>query len=688
MNIITNTLYNSMDSFPTHYNPDAFTGDLELTPPSDKFVLCKDECGNATAVYGDDFWDFTPYGLSGNPVSRFNFNSICGVNEEHALQLKKEVKWIIFCLIYKIGSGRMGRLSTSTLYEYFRVIRNLAGIAVKLSNTPFNKRLMYIRDVLENKKNLQNYERSKKNLNSLISRLVGLGKEKLGYQVCFVKFSRNDEETKQHPVIPVPLYLHFVNTLTNELEELHAGTSKVTEFLVQFAEKGYGLTHNSQKTQKISKSKLKPTMQEAIAAYGLNDVLFNVTNHSQLLKKIKQIQFTLKTAIHLYTGMRDQEVIRLPFNCVSTVDLRQEERDENEKIVIPVNMIKILSTTTKYTGYRMDDAWYAPDIIIKAIEVLQRIARGLFLRKGITDINDTPLFLSAGSLRTPIKQEEGKKEKHSYFGKIKKLGVPQWFFDAIITEKDMELLKASDPSRDFDNERDSSGELKFKVGSVWPLTSHQLRRSLAFYACSSGFVSIPTLKRQYKHLTAEITKYYSRNHQNIVSIFGHFDTKTGKWTLPETHVIFDCQAAYTMDVAERLINDLLEGEPLYGKSGSYMSRQAERIIGGDVSIVEFREATEEKIRNGEIVYNKTLLGGCTNVNGCDCRILGEFTDCLGSDCAVIKRDKVEKQIIEIKIAMQFYTPKDGEYQALEAELDSLNKFRKYQINKGGAYGES
>ncbi|ATM00759.1 hypothetical protein CK910_21540 [Aeromonas sp. CA23] len=427
-------------------------------------------------------------------------------------------------------------------------------------------------------------------------------------------------------------------------------------------------------------------MQEAITEYGLNDVLSNVTNYHQLLKKIKQIRFTLKTAIHLYTGMRDQEIIRLPFSCVSTVDIKQEEKDENGKIVVPTNMIKLLSTTTKYTGYRKDDAWYAPDIIIKAIEVLQRITRGLCWKNNITDVNAYPLFLSAGYLSGSIK-EEIEENKYSSFHKIKKLGVPQWLLDAVITEKDMELLKASDPSRDFENERDHNGGLKFKIGDVWPLTSHQFRRSLAFYACSSGFVSIPTLKQQYKHLTTEITKYYSRNHQNIVSIFGHYDTETGKWTLPESHVIFDCQAAYTMDVAERLINDLLEGEPLFGKSGSYMSRQAERIFDGNVSIVEFREATEEKIKNGEIVYNRTLLGGCTNINGCDCRILGEFTDCLGSDCAVIKRDKVEKQIIEIQKAMQFYTPKDGEYQALEAELDSLNKFKKYQMNKDESYEE-
>lgn len=683
MSIVTNVLYNALNSSNTTiYSPDAFTGDLDLTPPSDKFVLCKDENGKATAIYGSDLWNFTPYDLSGIPTPKLNFKSIHGLNEEHVLQLQKEAKWIMFCLIYKTGTGRIGRLSTSTLYEYFRVIRTIAGMAVNLSKNPFNNKLMRIRDVLENKKYLQNFEKNKKNINGLISKLVGLGKEKLGYAVCFVRLARSRKH-KQHPLIPVSLYLHFVNALTDELEALHSGTSQMTAFLGRFAEKGYGLTHKSQNT---SKEKLKPTMQEAITAYGLNDVLSNVTNHHQLLKKIKQIQFTLKTAIHLYTGMRDQEVIRLPFNCLPTVDLKQEEKDENGKVVVPEKMIQLLSTTTKYTGYRKDDAWYAPDIIVKAIEVLQRIARGLCFRKGITEVNDYPLFLSAGSLRVSIKEED-EEDKYSDFRKIKKLGVPQWLLDAVITEKDMELLRASDPSRDFDNERDSKGELKFKIGGIWPMTSHQFRRSLAFYACCSGFISIPTLKRQFKHLTTEISKYYSRNHQNIASIFGHYDTETGKWILPETHVIFDCQAAYTMDVAERLINDLLEDEPLFGKSGSYMSRQAERIFDGNVSIVEFRETTEEKIKKGEVAYNKTLLGGCTNTNGCDCRILGEFTDCLGSDCAVIKRDKVEKQITEIQKAMQAYKPTDGEYQALEAELDSLYKFKKYRMNKDKSHAE-
>ncbi|CAJ1805364.1 TPA: hypothetical protein ACSP0J_000646 [Aeromonas veronii] len=682
MNVITNKLYNSQSHSNSNiYRPDEFSGELDTTPPSDNFVLCKDSKGNPTAIYGNDIWNFTPYAPLGSSASNLDFKSICGVNEEHSLQLRKEVKWLMFCLIYKSGSGRLGRLSTSTLYEYFRVIHNITDLASKLSNNPFNNRLIYIRDVLENKANIQalahSKDRSKKSLNSLISKLVDLGKDKIGYTVCCVKLSRNKNKEKQHPVIPVSLYLHLVNALTDEMERLHSGTSKITAFLVRFSEKGYGLTHSSQKKTKV---KCQPTMQEAIRAYDLNSIFPNVTTVHELLSSIKQIQFTLKTAIHLYTGMRHQEVMRLPLNCISTIDIHKEEKDNSGKVVVPARMIKLISTTTKYTGYRKEDAWYAPDIIVKAIEVLQRIAKGLCFGSEIACTSETPLFLSAGILIAPV-NEINNEGKHALFGKIKNLGLPQWFLDAVITEKDMELLKASDPSRDFENERDGNGELKFKIGGVWPLTSHQLRRSLAFYACSSGFVSIPTLKRQYKHLTAEITKYYSRNHQNIVSIFGHYDAQTGKWMLPETHVIFDCQAAFTMDVAEQFINDLLEDEPLFGKSGSYMSRQAERIFDGEVSIVEFRATTEEKIKNGEIVYNKTLLGGCTNINGCDCRILGEFTDCLSSDCAVIKRDKVEKQILEIQKAMQFYAPKDGEYQVLEAELDSLNKFKKYQMNK-------
>ena len=92
---------------------------------------------------------------------------------------------------------------------------------------------------------------------------------------------------------------------------------------------------------------------------------------------ILRIQWILKTVIHLYTGMRDQEVMRLPYHCINdeevsaaTVDDEGVKRDKSM-------IVQVISTTTKFTGYRKAAAWLATDEVLRAVEVAQSICRGL-----------------------------------------------------------------------------------------------------------------------------------------------------------------------------------------------------------------------------------------------------------------------------------------------------------------------
>jgi hypothetical protein len=536
-NLAANILFQTLNlsEHSDKMQPDTFSNQLEITPPAIDFVLCRDENGNPTAIYGEDVWDFNPYKLSATAVPKFNFLTIQGIDNQHTLQLIKEAKWILFCFIYKVGAGRLGRLSVKTLYQYYRITCIFADFASDVSKNPFTNRKIKISDVLANEKFLYEISIPKKRLNAYITKLCNLGKEKLGFPVFYLKQSYKRDD-KQHPVIPVMLYLHYINSLTEELNELYKNTSQIEFFLSNFSEKGYGLTHESQKCLKISKKNLKPTISKAIVQYGLVNTLNGVSSKQKLINRIKQIQFTLKAVIHLYTGMRDQEVLSLPYDCLSFYNIHPEEKDDKEKVVVPAKIIQLISATTKYTGYREVDAWYAPEIVEKAVEILQRIVRGLC---GIKEINPkkAPLFQGLGFLIA----NSDSKIRVSSLHKLKKRGLPKWYLNAVITKEDMELLKASDPNRHFEDEKDINDELKFQINGIWPLTSHQFRRSLAFYASNAGFISLPTLTRQFKHLTSEITKYYSRNHENIECIFGHFDEKSESWKLPESHVLFDCQ---------------------------------------------------------------------------------------------------------------------------------------------------
>ncbi|CAI8922600.1 hypothetical protein EMIT0P258_50012 [Pseudomonas sp. IT-P258] len=87
----------------------------------------------------------------------------------------------------------------------------------------------------------------------------------------------------------------------------------------------------------------------------------------------------------------------------------------------------------------------------------------------------------------------------------------------LIDSQDLIELAATSPELDF------AAKESFAVGQPWNLTSHQFRRSLAFYGSSSGFISLPSLKKQYKHMTLQMARYYANNFENLKTIFGYYD---------------------------------------------------------------------------------------------------------------------------------------------------------------------
>ncbi|MGA4456230.1 hypothetical protein [Pseudomonas fortuita] len=74
-----------------------------------------------------------------------------------------------------------------------------------------------------------------------------------------------------------------------------------------------------------------------------------------------------------------------------------------------------------------------------------------------------------------------------------------------ITESDLEYARLLTPSLD-----DS-----FRVGKVWPLAWHQLRRTGAVNMQASGLVSDPSVQYQLKHATRSMSLYYGRGYSRV-----------------------------------------------------------------------------------------------------------------------------------------------------------------------------
>jgi hypothetical protein len=643
--------------------------------PTPDFILCRDENGKATAVYGKAVWDFNPYRLSAKKINRIHFESAfsdCGKEQQALIE---EAKYLLYCLIYFGGGGRIGKLSAATLGQYWALIlrrsmkfcyaqkeKPMVGVLSlqQLFTVPVYL-AAFIREQVGN---------HGKFLVGMLKQLVSVGEQRLGYAVLnpsSLHLKRPD--SKQHPVIPTRIYLNLINVTGDLLHQLYKGVGVLDSFIACFADEHYGLNVDVQKSRGLGgKAHYRPDMSQAIKDHGLSMVFANefaCPFRINLQRVLLKMQYVVKTVIHLYTGMRDQEVQRMPYGCLSEHIVRKSVVDDQDVVRDQPQLVSVLSTTTKFAGYKKEGVWFAPDEVVKAVEVAQSICRGLAKLYNIELDDRCPLFINP-SIVSSVRQA-----KEVTVANFVSRKTQMNMFNALtIQSEDLAELAQSDPGRDFYNEPE------FEMGRPWPLSSHQFRRSLAFYGSSSGFVSLPSLRAQYKHMTIQMSRYYANGFDNLRTIFGYYDDKKKDFVLPRNHFAFEFQMAMPMAVANQLIADLLfSEEPLFGGTGSYMERQKERVKSGEIHIEDVRADTEKRVKSGAISYRPTLLGGCTKVGRCDLFLLGDFTECLACEGAIIKPEKLSAAIDEAIEELSFYAEDTGEYQIVKSDIERMVAFK-------------
>lgn len=152
----------------------------------------------------------------------------------------------------------------------------------------------------------------------------------------------------------------------------------------------------------------------------------------------------------------------------------------------------------------------------------------------------------------------------------------------VITDQDICELEHIDSYRAW------RAEERFAVGRPWPLTTHQFRRSLALYASRSGFVTIPSLRRQLQHITEEMSRYYSTGSAYALDLFegqrGHFSEECQK-TQPESAAL-----AYVQNV-------MLADVRLFGGHGTWVEAHGKTT---GILTLEDRDKTVNHFKKGEM----------------------------------------------------------------------------------------
>jgi len=659
-----------------HCAPDDYIyKEKEKHTPVDDFVLCRKKDGTPTAVYNNNKWDLNPYSLSASKIAVMHFSGgLDKASEKEKENLISEMKYLMFCLMYFINSGHKGLLTPATLLNYFDMIRKVAKFCVQMKENPLVG-VLSLGEVFSNRVYLSAVCKDSdsvtfnKKMPAFLNHLASLSVEKVGFTVVQssdLKFG--SVASDQHPIIPIRIYLEYMDEFEDKINEVYNNSENLTKFLLEFKDPLFGCTKGVQKNSGIGKKDLRLTTQEAIEAYGLT-ILFNntyqINKKKNLTSALTKIYFLVKNIIHLYTGMRSEEVLRLPYDCLIDYELIDNTLDDNGSVVDKSRMINLLSSTTKFEGYKKPASWLATEEVIKAVVVAKRISKAISVMKGI-ETSERLLFESPSMITH---------KKYSSSSIVLFDRVADSLNSYYINKDDFDLLGSSDPERNFQEEP------KFKIGNPWHLSSHQFRRSLAYYSTGSGLVSMPTIKRQFKHTSLAMARYYSRNFEQIKTIFGFYDEKKDEFVLPEGHMAYEFQMAMPINMANQILSDVIgDDNQLFGKNGSFIERQKEKLDKGEINIIEIRKDTVKRVDNGELSYRSTLLGGCTKIGSCDTAMLGEFTECLTCEGSIIKMDLVEKQIAESESELAIYEKDSCEYHLVNQDLKKLKNFMHHKLS--------
>ncbi|KAA3645223.1 MAG: integrase [Proteobacteria bacterium] len=209
---------------------------------------------------------------------------------------------------------------------------------------------------------------------------------------------------------------------------------------------------------------------------------------------IRNIFSIIQTASYIlcgaFSGMRKSELFHIKTDGFV-------KRIENKQ-----TYYSIQSKTIKFIkGKTSQEEWLASPVCKKAIDVAEAITRNM--REQLCKSNNIKnrekaqcLWLSqAIKSRTPnIRGSSSLKNILKNFSK---------FSEAVITDKDVSEFKIINP-----NSNEHIANEIIKSGVIWPLSTHQFRRTYAVFAKRHSLCTDMAIKQQFKHILLPMSQWY------------------------------------------------------------------------------------------------------------------------------------------------------------------------------------
>lgn len=465
---------------------------------------------------------------------------------------------------------------------------------------------------------------------------------------------------RQFAPLPTKIYGELINNLSKELDDIEAHLPRLLATLRD----ALGEHARAKALHSGNDFSVGP---ELIKKHGLEDYLarrgFNLRKRAlaTLSGSVTEIFLVCQLQIHLFSGMRREEVRTLPYHCMDT---KTGHHGRTHSLITGV-------TSKLNKGRSLRTHWVTTDRDgFRAIRLAQQLASIIYKSIGIVPCptearkDEFPLFPTTdyfpwGTTKKMPEERILKTEK-----KLSKAKEPlRARLFPLIEEEDIAELEEIDPFRVWRDEKE------FSIGQRWSLTTHQLRRSLAIYANSSGLVRLSSLRRQLQHITHEMSLYYGRGSTFCKNFITNDPDGYRK------HVAHDWQDGEAESKVLAFTREVLNSkESMFGGAGNFYQRQKER------GKLMSREEVATRMKGGLLSYQPVPLGGCTKLGGCDQRKGLALIDisCATDNCKnlVGKHSKVIK-VIQLKRMAMAHIVRGSIEEIIEMEeLDALERIER------------
>lgn len=639
--------------------------DFSIRLPLDH-IVSKTREGAVASHLGDLHWDWSAYVLKGGrAVLSFNYWDKT-LHRTYALQIAvpperremvADMQHIMSLVVFK----RQGATySYGILFAFLSHLRRMARLCEERGFT--------LDELLGDAKRLEAYGRTIKGgtlarFSGLIGILVSLDAEKdIGFYVAGNPILRELKErvttiingADQTAPVPSRIYSHLISALGAEIDAI----DKVLPSYFSMARSCIAI----QKTHPPGTDRWQNVVRNEIESHAVLNQYFEDRRMAKdpkgVTRGLREMQVVCKLMIQTFSGMRDAEVLMLPYHCI-----------EREASHGGTHYVLCGSTTKFNRGKMRRTRWVTSEDGYRAATIARRIAKfiyGVLELKPETSsvrLNQYLLFVRPSYLGLGIP-----KPRHEYgIARATSLNPHDEGYERlygalfpIIIEADLVELDAIDPHRAWRSEAD------FKLGMPWVLKSHQLRRSLALYAQRSGLVSLPSLRRQLQHITREMSRYYAKGASFAIN-FIDCDADEAK-----KHVAQEWRDAKPMSEALSFLRHVvLSDEELFGGAGAFEQGKKNR---GEITE---RAMTITRFKRGEISYRETPLGGCIKVG--DCSVIGlqvVDTDCLrGCENMIGKMSRLESVIRHQEALVAMTDPNSVAFRMDQSDLRALHLAR-------------